>query len=149
MNKYIILALALSLVGCGGTDAEENSPGFTSISGKSVIETTEDNDTISTAQVVSIGSAITGSVSTSDVIDVYQFDTKKGQRVEVNFDGGTGSDGDIYLYNSDYNVLRISHEDGSEESMVYDASYTGTLYLVVKHYEGDDSTYQMSIASSN
>lgn len=148
MNKFIILALALNLAACGGDADEENSPGFSSISGKSVIETTSPNDTVSTAQSVSIGSAITGSVSTSDALDFYQFDTTKGQQIEINFDGGAGSDVDIYLFNSDYQLLRASHNDGSEESMSYDATYSGTLFLVVEHYEGNESTYQMFIAKS-
>lgn len=148
MNKYIILALALTLAACGGAD-EENSLGYSSSSGKSISETTDQNDTISTAQAVSIGSSISGSIGATDIHDVYQFEVEKDQQIVINFDGHSGSDVDIYLFNSDRGLLRASHEEGSQESMSYDASYTGTLYLVVEHYEGPDSSYQMSIAQFN
>lgn len=148
MNKYIILALALTLVACGGAD-EEGSLGYSSSSGRSVMETTEQNDTISTAQAVSIGSSISGSIGATDIHDIYRFDVEKDQQIVINFDGHSGSDVDIYLFNSDRGLLRASHESGSQESVSYDATYTGTLYLVVEHYEGPDSSYQMSIAQSN
>jgi subtilisin family serine protease len=85
--------------------------------------------------------------STSDKDDVYSIKLLKGEKVTVTLTGATGTDFDLYLYNSSATtvnssagIVAYSEKAGtSSETFTYVAQADGTYYLDVYAYNGSGS----------
>jgi hypothetical protein len=91
--------------------------------------------------------------ATSDKDDVYSMNLLKGEKVTVTLTGATGTDFDIYLYNSSATtvnssagIVAYSEKAGtSSETFTYVAKEDGTHYLDVYAYSGSGS-YTASVS---
>jgi subtilisin family serine protease len=85
--------------------------------------------------------------STSDKDDVYSIKLLKGEKVTVTLTGATGTDFDLYLYNSSATTVNSSagivayseKASTSSETFTYVAQADGTYYLDVYAYKGSGS----------
>ncbi|WP_160724101.1 S8 family serine peptidase [Bacillus sp. USDA818B3_A] len=94
------------------------------------------------------GTSVTNTLSaTTDLDDVYALNLTKGQKITVTLTGVTGTDFDIYLYNSSAttvkssaNIVAYSEKAAtSSETFTYTATATGKFYLDVYAYKGAGS----------
>ncbi|QIZ05623.1 S8 family serine peptidase [Priestia megaterium] len=94
------------------------------------------------------GTSVSNTVSaTTDLDDVYSINLVKGQKITVTLSGATGTDFDIYLYNSaattvksSANIVAYSEKAAtSSETFTYTAPNDGKYYLDVYAYKGAGS----------
>ncbi|PGV53326.1 hypothetical protein COD92_06960 [Bacillus sp. AFS037270] len=94
------------------------------------------------------GTSVTNTLSsTTDLDDVYSINLVKGQKITVTLSGATGTDFDIYLYNStattvksSANIVAYSEKAAtSSETFTYTAPADGKYYLDVYAYKGAGS----------
>lgn len=94
------------------------------------------------------GTKVSNTVSSStDLNDVYSMKLLKGEKVTISLSGATGTDFDIYLYNSTAKTVNSSagivayseKPATSSESFTYIAQEDGTYYLDVYAYAGSGS----------
>ena len=72
MKKIILTSLALILSACGGSkDLSGEAVGSSSSSVSNVNETSTNNDSIDDAQLVNLGSRISGSAGSLDIYDFF------------------------------------------------------------------------------
>ncbi|WP_051633461.1 S8 family serine peptidase [Bacillus sp. UNC41MFS5] len=99
------------------------------------------------------GTSVTNTVSsTSDLDDVYAINMLKGEKVTITLSGATGTDFDIYLYNSgattvksSAGIVAYSEKTGtSSETFTYIAPADGKYYLDVYAYKGT-GTYTATV----
>ncbi|WP_160724103.1 S8 family serine peptidase [Bacillus sp. USDA818B3_A] len=88
----------------------------------------------------------------ADVDDVYAVKLSKGEKLTASLTGATGTDFDLYLYDSKATtvkssdgILKYSEKAGtSSESVSFIAPYAGTFYLDTYAYKGK-GTYTLSV----
>lgn len=153
MKKLFVAVLALGLVACGGgssSDKESSSQfGVPTSASILVTEISSSNDMFDDAQIVSLGTSVTGAVSENDEFDFYAFRAQENKSFLITLTGEAGKDIDITVFDSEYGFISESYEDYSEESVEYVATYTGTYYVRVEHYDGGSANYQLTLVSSN
>ncbi len=150
MKKIILTSLALALGACGGSkDLNGQAVGASSSSVSNVNETSTNNDSANDAQLVNLGSRISGSAGPLDIYDFYEFTAIDDQLIKINLSGDTGSDLDIYvLSNSGYSLYSSRNYDSTEE-VLFSAPYAGTYYVYVYYYSGNESDYELIIKEDN
>jgi subtilisin family serine protease len=87
-----------------------------------------------------------------DLDDVYAVNLIKGEKLVANLTGASGTDFDLYLYDSNATtvkssegILTYSEKSGtSTESITFIAPYDGTFYLDAYAYKGK-GTYSLSV----
>jgi len=150
MKKIILTSLALILSACGGSkDLSGEAVGSSSSSVSNVNETSTNNDSIDDAQLVNLGSRISGSAGSLDIYDFYEFTATDGQFIKINLLGDTGSDLDVYVLNNSGLIVYSSSGDDSTEEIEFTASYAGTYYVYVYYYSGNESDYELIIEEDN
>jgi hypothetical protein len=150
MKKIILTSLALALGACGGSeDLNGQAVGSSSSSVSSINETSTNNDSISNAQLVNLGSRISGFAGSLDIYDFYKFTAEYDQVIEISLSADSNSDLDIYVVNSSNVVLGYSNNYGSAEEIELLAPYNGTYYVYVYYYDGDGSDYELIIKEGN
>jgi hypothetical protein len=103
------------------------------------------DDNIPNATLLTWGLATKGDKNfRTDTDDVYQFDLKKGQPVQLRLTGSAGTDFDMYLFpptalniNDDQEVAASEHPATSSESINYTAAADGTHYVDVATWDTD------------
>ncbi|TWD92408.1 pre-peptidase [Neobacillus bataviensis] len=94
------------------------------------------------------GTSVSNTVNaTSDKDDVYSMNLLKGEKITVTLSGATGTDFDLYLYNSSATTVNSSagivayseKATTSSETFTYTAPSDGTYYLDVYAYSGSGS----------
>lgn len=150
MKKIILTSLALALGACGGSeDLSGQAAGSNSSGTSNINETTSNNDSTNNAQLVSLGSLIFGSAGSLDVSDYYKFTATEGQAIQINLTAGSNTDLDIQVLNEGGYNMYFSGNYDSTEAIAFTAEYTGTYYVYLYYYDGDESDYELVIAEDD
>ena len=106
---------------------------------------TEPNDSVYTADPISSGDIVYGTLSDySDRDDYYSIYLSQGDRLYTTL-SGTGDDFDLYIYSSSTNDVASSTSGDSSESLRYTAPSSGTYYVNPYAYSGSGS-YTLSVS---
>jgi subtilisin family serine protease len=95
-----------------------------------------------------------GSLSTTDRDDVFAISLKKGEIVNMSLKGHSGTDFDLYLYNSSAKDIRNANNmvsssenaNSSKESIKYTAPDSGVYYIDVYSFKGTGS-YKLEVGN--
>jgi hypothetical protein len=149
MKKIILTSLALTLAACGGSGGGSSDDSNSLVTGVNlqVNEDSSSNDLPSEAQAVSVGSLISGSSSLDDEFDYYEFPLVEGQVVQIGLTGGSNTDLDIVVTSDGGNIIAVSESADSNESIAFTASYSGSYFVYVEFYDGEASSYELTIVS--
>ncbi|KAA9038414.1 T9SS type A sorting domain-containing protein [Ginsengibacter hankyongi] len=122
-----------------GSSAYTNALQFTT-SAAGCTDALEPNNTLATAQSISIGANVNAEIASSTDVDYYVFTTSGSQKnVKVNLTN-LPANYNLALYNSKGNQLATSTNGGtSGETLVYNNNKAGTYY--VKVYGATSSDY--------
>ena len=104
----------------------------------------EPNDSTSTAEPISSGDTVSGTLGEyTDQNDYYSIFLSQGDRITATM-SGTGEDFDLYLYGSSTDSVESSTSSDSSETLTYTASSSGTYYVNPYAYTGSGS-YTLSV----
>jgi hypothetical protein len=105
---------------------------------------TDAGDSLSVATAIAAGSG-TGYIDSTDINDYYKVYVNSGQTISVDMTPPTGSDFDLYLYDSSQYQVDSSAYGGSQTDSVSDtATVDGYYYIYVEHWSGS-GIYSMVI----
>ncbi len=157
ISKFFAVSLAaLTLAGTALTVVPEVSDGGITANAASISER-ENNDTIATANNISIGDSVNGSISENDVADYYQITLSSSGTLNVSFNAYMESI-DLYIYDVDGN--EVVHEDdirwnSTTQKITGDYNFDltkGTYYVCFVqnwHECTGDYDFETAFASSN
>ena len=101
-------------------------------------------NSMSAATLISAGSG-TGYLDSTDTTDYYKVAVSSGQTVRVSMTPPSGSDFDLYIYDTNQSQVDSSNLGGSQTDTVEaTASASGYFYIYVYHYSGS-GTYSMTV----
>jgi len=102
---------------------------------------TDSNNDMNSAESFT-GNYITGTVNEyNDVDDYFMVTLAAGEALTLTMTGPTAADFDLYLYNSNSNVVASSQEITSSEAISYTAPVSGTYYINPYAYTGFGTYY--------
>ena len=105
----------------------------------------EPNDSIYTADSISSGQTVTGTLNEyTDYDDYYEIYLNAGERITATLTG-TGSDFDLYLYNSENEIVDSEQSFDSSETLSYRAPSSGYYYVNPYAYSGS-GTYTLTVS---
>jgi hypothetical protein len=100
------------------------------------------------ALAISSGSG-TGYLDSTDTNDYYKITTTSGGEIDAIFTPPTGSDFDLYLYDSNGSQVASSTLGGSQTDTInYTATSAGNWYIRVYLYSGE-GTYSLQVSTSS
>jgi hypothetical protein len=100
------------------------------------------------ALAISPGSG-TGYLDSTDTNDYYKITTTSSGEIDVILTPPTGSDFDLYLYDSNGSQVTSSVRSGSQTDIInYTATSTGDWYICVYLYSGE-GTYSLQVSTSS
>ena len=108
---------------------------------------TEPNNTITTAQLLTLGQTVKGFISHQDGIDVYRYNLTQAGRLTLNISLGSYASGGLYdAYERWYNaggtqIKSINRYDGSFDD--YMDLEAGTYYIEITPYSSYTGTYSL------
>lgn len=132
MRIFLTLALISALTACGGSSGGAQNK--VEDSGQRISETTNPNNSIGSAQTISIGVTVEGTLTEGqDDTDYYRFDVASLRPVEVEL--SAAPDFDLALFSTDGTVsLSSIGFDGNER--ISDTLSGNTYFITVTRHEG-------------
>jgi hypothetical protein len=111
---------------------------------------TDPGDTLDTASDLGLFSGdssitIQQTVGSSDFVDLYQFTVDQSNDLSITLDGLSG-DVDLYLYDSNGELLAGSATDGTVAESFSGTIESGTYFLEVYSYDGIDTNYDLTLS---
>lgn len=110
----------------------------------------ESNNTRSTADPISIGDTMTGTIGSASDIDCFVFTPSAAQKVTITLTGPTSSsyDYDLWLQDSNGGELARSDAAGSKGTITYSVKKGTKYYIVVNSAKGYGQKYTVKLTGS-
>jgi len=142
MWKLVLLSMASLLIACGG------GGGGDSVGSVTVEERNSDNNSFSSAQLVTLNNVVGGDLEEDvDVLDFYKFQLAGQANVTLRLSGPSDADFDLDLYSSNGILLAASLVEGSSEEIKITLA-AGIYFVGVYSYEEKGSgDYSLSMQS--
>lgn len=116
-----------------------NSSGTTIDTGETTFELYS-LDTLNGNDMISFVDSIEGSSHP----DTYQFTIDQSNEIAITLDG-LSADADLWLYDSNYELVAVSNNPGFEGEILSETLNAGNYTLGVVSYDGTDTDYSLSI----
>ncbi len=145
-GSHTLVARAYDAAGNVGASS---SVSFSVSNASAVLNETESNGTIASANVVSGQTTISGTMSSSSDKDFFKVSLAAGRKLRVDMVGPSTTDYDLYLVNGSGTTLVASEGSTSSESLTYtNGSSAQTVYLKVISYSGSSTTQRYTLTLS-
>ncbi len=103
------------------------------------------NDTPEGAMAMKLGTTYKGSIGSTKDVDFFKFTLSSSSSVKIELNISTKADLDLYVVNSNEQILARSEGTSSKEQIKGTAA-AGTYYVLVKGYRGAQGTYRLKVS---